>query len=125
MNDVAVLVPTCVHPVLPSGERWILYDVALLEAVQLTPICEALTDVAVTPAGAAGAGGPPPRKTPEITAFRPAVCVTVIVTVPPAPTLTGALTHAPPEKSVVMRGLRARAVVDRDGLAPARGVPVE
>ena len=102
MNDVVVLVPTCVHPVLPSGERWILYDVALATAVQLTPICEALTDVAVTPVGAAGAGGPPPRKTPEMTAFRPAVCVTVIVTVPPAPTLTGAFTHAPPEKSVVM-----------------------
>jgi len=35
VNDVVVLVPTCVHPVLPSGERWILYEVASLAPFQL------------------------------------------------------------------------------------------
>ena len=80
---------------LPSGERWILYDVAPLEAVHETPIWEALTGLALTPAGAAGAGGPSPRKMPEITALAPAVCVTAMLTVPPAPTLIARLTHAP------------------------------
>ena len=107
VNDVVVLVPTWFQALLPSGERWTLYEVAPLEAVHDTAICEALTGLALTPVGAAGAGGPSPRKMPEITAFAPAVCVTLMLTVPPAATLIERLIHTPCEKSVVMLALRA------------------
>src|SRR5712692_599058 len=75
---------------------------APLEPVQLRLIEAESTAPALSPVGAAGGGGEPPRKMPARTALGPANRVTVMVTVPPAATLMGALTHAPCEKSVLM-----------------------
>src|SRR5260370_31627966 len=87
---------------LPSGERWILYAVAPLEAAQVRLMSVASSGLALKPVGGAGGGAPPPRKTPPRTALGPATRVTVIVTVPAAATLIGRLTQAPCEKSVEM-----------------------
>src|SRR5690348_12662173 len=102
MKLVEAVVPTCVHALAPSGERWTWYPVAPDEAFQLTVTWDELRAFAATPVGAAGACGAAPNSTPETTAFMPAVRVTVIVNVPPAATLICALTHAPCEKSVEM-----------------------
>src|ERR1700694_4508899 len=80
--------------------------VAPLEPVQLRLIEDGSTALALRPVGGAGAGGAPPRKIPHRTALGPPLRVTVMVTVPPAPTLIGALTQAPKEKSVLMLAVR-------------------
>ena len=65
-----------------------------------------MSEVAARPVGAAGSAGAPPRKTPETTEFMPAVLVTVMLIVPPAATLIGALIQAPCEKSVLITAVR-------------------
>src|ERR1700674_2249787 len=80
--------------------------VAPLEPVQLRLIEAESTPLAVRTVGGAGAGDAPPRKTPHRTALGPPLRVTVIVTVPRAPTLIGALTQAPKEKSVLRLAVR-------------------
>src|SRR5258708_1149616 len=92
--------PTWVQPVLPSGERWILYEVAPLEADHPSLMSAPSGGVALSPGGGGGGGGPPPRKMPPRTALGPGTRVTVIVTSPPAATLIGRLTQSPWEKSV-------------------------
>jgi len=52
---VAAVEPTCVHPVLPSGDRCTTNDVTLLEfSVQLRSISVEEVAVALSPEGAVG-----------------------------------------------------------------------
>ncbi len=75
---------------------------APLDPVQLRLTSVASSALALSPVGGAGGGGPPPRKMPPRTALGPATRVTVMVNVPPAPTMIGRLTQAPCEKSVLI-----------------------